>query len=487
MRYLVIGLDGAPPELLFGDERLTNLRHLMEAGCYGRLESTIPPTAAPAWMSLATSQDPGSLGIYGHRARPDYSSTGLEPVDFTAMHQSTVWDELAGHGQRSIILDGPPPYLPRRLKSACNGCPRTPDTSGAVSQPRAARYELERQVDGYPAGRWRVPVDEQARLRNEVVALAGHHFERARHLIQDHDWDFLQFVEVGGDRLQRAFWSRHDPRHRQHLLGNPDQNVIRDYYHYLDDELGSVLELLDDNTAVLVVSVAGAQCLDGGFCLNEWLIQEGLLVLEEYPARPTPFERLKVNWDQTRVWSEGGPQAQLFFNLNGREPHGAVDPAQYDQFAAELSGRLETLRDGTGQPLKVRVFKPIEIYRAARNVAPDLIVYLGDLHWSSVSSVGRRSLHIQAPDSALDDCAPAQFGSFVLAAPNSPLSGEIEGAHLFDLAPTLLELGGYPVPPSMQGRSLVAGLELTASGTGGLTPDEEEIVRERLRGLGYIE
>ena len=62
MKTLVIGLDSAAPEILFADERLTNIRRLMEAGCYGRLETVIPPITVPAWMCMSTSQDPGSLG-----------------------------------------------------------------------------------------------------------------------------------------------------------------------------------------------------------------------------------------------------------------------------------------------------------------------------------------------------------------------------------------------------------------------------------------
>jgi predicted AlkP superfamily phosphohydrolase/phosphomutase len=64
MKILLIGLDSASPEILFTDERLQNIRRIMEIGCYGRLESVIPPQAVPAWMCTATSQDPGSLGIW---------------------------------------------------------------------------------------------------------------------------------------------------------------------------------------------------------------------------------------------------------------------------------------------------------------------------------------------------------------------------------------------------------------------------------------
>ena len=77
MKILVLGLDCAAPELLLGYEDLPNIRRLMEVGCYGRLESVIPPITVPAWMCLATSQDPGSLGVYGFRNRTDHSYSGL--------------------------------------------------------------------------------------------------------------------------------------------------------------------------------------------------------------------------------------------------------------------------------------------------------------------------------------------------------------------------------------------------------------------------
>jgi hypothetical protein len=66
----------------------------------------------------------------------------------------------------------------------------------------------------------------------------------------------------------------------------------------------------------------------------------------------------------------------------------------------------------------------------------------------------------------------------ILVAPNSSLGGEVEGARLLHMAPTLLELGGYEIPPSMQGTSLTADTGYSAA--------EEELIRQRLSGLGYI-
>jgi len=105
MKILVIGLDGAAPELLFGDERLTNVRRLMEWGCYGRLESIIPPITVPAWMCMATSQDPGSLGVYGFRNRADHSYAGLGIVNSTSIQEIAVWDQVAREAHDLLVVD----------------------------------------------------------------------------------------------------------------------------------------------------------------------------------------------------------------------------------------------------------------------------------------------------------------------------------------------------------------------------------------------
>jgi len=66
------------------------------------------------------------------------------------------------------------------------------------------------------------------------------------------------------------------------------------------------------------------------------------------------------------------------------------------------------------------------------------------------------------------------------------LKGEIAGAHIMQMAPALLELGGYDVPTTMQGTSLLAGQTAQPADGGALSPYGEEIIRERLSGLGYI-
>jgi predicted AlkP superfamily phosphohydrolase/phosphomutase len=147
-----------------------------------------------------------------------------------------------------------------------------------------------------------------------------------------------------------------------------------------------------------------------------------------------------------------------------------IPASDYESFRDEIKSRFEALTDDEGRPLNSPVFRPEEIYRTVRNVPPDLIVHFGGLLWRSIGSVGHGKLHVQENDTGPDSCNHAQFGMFVLAAPNWPEPtssgaqpsvavplGEYHGAHLLDVAPTLLHLAGCPVPKTMQGRSWFAG------------------------------
>jgi predicted AlkP superfamily phosphohydrolase/phosphomutase len=484
MKILVIGLDCAAPEVLFSDEQLPNFRRLMELGCHGRLESIVPPITVPAWMCMSTGQDPGSLGVYGFRNRKDHSYAGLGIVNSASVRELALWDQVAREGKKAVVVGVPPGYPPRKVSGAFVAGFLTPDPRENVfTHPASLKEEITRLVGDYPVDVRNFRTHNKDWLKEEIHSMTRKHFRVLRHLMQNTEWDYFQFVEIGLDRIQHGFWKYHDPEHRQHEPGNPYRTVIRDYYRYLDDEVGQLLELLTDETAVLVVSDHGAQRLDGGFCVNEWLIRQGLLALHHYPEEVTPFAKLDVDWGRTKVWSEGGYYARVFLNVKGREPEGTIDPADYEKVRDEVKARLEATEDDLGRHMGTLVFRPEEIYRDVRNVAPDLIVHFGGLYWRSIGGVGYPTFHIQENDTGPDDCNHAQHGAFVLAAPGSPLQGKVEGAHLLDIAPTLLELGGYDPLPAMQGKSLLGS---GAVGAEGFSGREEELVRERLSGLGYI-
>jgi predicted AlkP superfamily phosphohydrolase/phosphomutase len=172
--------------------------------------------------------------------------------------------------------------------------------------------------------------------------------------------------------------------------------------------------------------------------------------------------------------------------VEGREPQGVLPASEYESFQNEMKARLESLPGENGQTMKSLVFKPQEIYRNVRNVAPDLIVHLGELYWRSIGTVGHAKLHVQENDTGPDGCNHSQYGMFILTAPNCLLTGAYESARLLDIAPTLLDLAGYEIPETMQGRSLVSGMEKKGPGGGSNNEESQRIVRDRLAGLGYV-
>lgn len=487
MKILVMGLDCAAPEILFTDDRLVNIRRLMDTGCYGKLESVIPPITVPAWMCMATSQDPGSLGVYGFRNRSDFSYEGLEIANSRSIREVTIWDQVAMEGGRSVIVGVPPSFPPRRVNGICVGCMLTPDTAAdAYTHPASVKDEIRSLVGEYPVDVKGFRTEDKDWLRDSIYEMTAKHFDVVRHYVQHAEWDYFQFVEIGVDRIHHGFWKHHDPSHKQYEPGNPYESVIRDYYRYVDRELGSVLELLDEDTIVLVMSDHGARSLDGGFCINEWLVRQGMLVLKDRPKQVTAFNSLDVDWSRTKAWSEGGYYGRVFLNVKGREPAGVIEPGEYDSVREELKEMLETVPDDRGNPMETRVFKPEEVYREVRRVAPDLLVHFGDLAWRAIGGVGYPDVYVQENDTGPDDCNHALHGAFVLASASNPLQGNLEGVRLLDLAPTLLDLAGHDIPTSMQGSSLIHGRASEPPQDAGFTAEGEDEVRRRLSGLGYI-
>ncbi len=117
-RVAVFGLDCAEPSLMFERwaDLLPNTQRLMASGTYGPLTSSMPPITVPAWSCMASSKDPGTLGIYGFRNRKDHSYDGLSIATSRAVREPRLWDILTDRGRDNIIVGVPgTSALPRRL------------------------------------------------------------------------------------------------------------------------------------------------------------------------------------------------------------------------------------------------------------------------------------------------------------------------------------------------------------------------------------
>ncbi|MDX6522872.1 MAG: hypothetical protein QOI17_385 [Gaiellales bacterium] len=454
-KLMIIGLDCAAPEIVFDDMRseLPVLGRLMEQGVFGPLESCDPPITVPAWSCMMSSKDPGTLGFYGFRNRKDHSYDGLAFATAEKVKDDRVWDILSRAGKHVVVLGVPQTFPPSAVNGEMIGCFLSPSTESKYTYPEELRDEIKQVVGDYMVDVPNFRTDQKDRILRDIHEMTKRRFQLARHLRDTRPWDFFMMVEMGPDRLHHGFWRYYDPKHPDYEPGTPYEAAFRDYYRYLDSEIGSLIEGLDDDTALMVVSDHGAQAMFGGIQVNEWLMREGYLKLLD-PAAKGPVKPDMIDWANTRVWGDGGYYSRIFLNVRGREPQGLVEPSQAEPLRDELIAKLEALGDEQGSPIGTRVFRPEQLYHQVNGVPPDLICYFGNLTWRAIGTVGDGRIHVRENDTGPDDANHAKFGIYIFEGPGMPQAAP-QGASLFDIAPTVLRLLDQPVPADMQGRSLV--------------------------------
>jgi predicted AlkP superfamily phosphohydrolase/phosphomutase len=353
----------------------------------------------------------------------------------------------------------PQTYPPKPVNGIQVGCFLSPSTTNPdrpYTYPASVMQEIEATVGDYLVDVPNFRTDDKEYLLRQIYAMTEKRFKLVKKWIAEKDWDFFMFVEMGTDRIHHGLWKYHDPTHHKYEVHPTLNQSIYNYYRYIDSEIGQILDLVDENTTVFVVSDHGAKKMDGGICVNEWLIKEGYLTLKSQPVTLTSIDKCEIDWSKTKVWGDGGYYARIFLNIEGREPQGIVKSGEVEALRNELKAKFEALVDPDGVNIGTTVYKPEEIYKERNGVPPDLIVYFGDLFWRSVGTVGHDSIYTFDNDTGPDDCNHAQFGIVIKhdpAAYEGPGGRELTGLQLMDMAPTILKQLDVPVPADMQGKA----------------------------------
>ena len=458
-RVAVIGLDCGTPQLLFDElqAEVPAIAELMRRGMHGPLASITPPITIPAWACAMTGKTPGQLGVYGMRNRKDTTYDGLSLATSLSIQEPTVWDLLGARGLQSLLIGVPPGYPIRPVEGWRISCFLTPPTAETWTHPGDLRGEIEDELGGEPYI-FDIPnFREQGEdaVLERVFQMTERRFRVARRLARTKPWDYFMLVEMGPDRLHHVFWQHVDPKHPKYVAGNRFESAFRDYYRALDREVAALLEALPDDAVVILMSDHGARRMDGGVCFNEWLQREGYLSFTDTPLVPTAIGKAPIDWSKTAAWGDGGYYGRLFLNVKGREPQGKVEPADYERVRDELVQALEAMPGPNGDPLGTKVYKPQDVYPEVRGVAPDLIVYFGDLEWRSVGQVGTGEVFTYENDTGPDGANHDRTGVFAMAGlPGQPL-GRQEGLGLLDVGPSILSLYGVEPPEGTIGRSFL--------------------------------
>ena len=195
------------------------------------------------------------------------------------------------------------------------------------------------------------------------------------HMLELFDEGLLFFYFSSVDQGMHMLYHYMDDEHPLFVHDELLATGARTLYEEMDEALGRVLEFVDDDTTLIVMSDHGFSPFYWGVNLNTWLLEHGYVTLRD-PSRQGQLPLfLNVDWSRTTAYAVG--LQGLYVNLRNRETHGIVAPGtEYEQLLDRLEADLLAMRDERSGKAPVRlVFRPRDHWQGAYlDNAPDIVV-----------------------------------------------------------------------------------------------------------------
>jgi predicted AlkP superfamily phosphohydrolase/phosphomutase len=456
-KVFILGIDGAFPEYIFGEwlEELPNLKKLMGEGVHARLNSTIPPLSATAWTSIYTGKPPADTGIFEYVYRKNFSYNDIHVITSKNLKERSIWEIASQYGVKSAVcyLLLTWPIKPFNGWMICDSLLASLRDSSESVYPKELAKELEDSLGEVP------PLDLPGfRNLTKEEAIQGlydlteKHVSLMKYLLKNKDWRLFFGLIALSDRMNHSFWRYMDRDHRKYEPNSKFQNALKDYYKFVDNKLGEMLNLLDEDTKIIVLSDHGITRMHSRINLTDWLVKEGYLVLKETLKEKKEFKLEMVDWSKTQVFAIGAYEGQIFVNLKGREPEGIVEEADYDSLISSLERKLKDIKGDDRSSLDTKIFKKKDYFKGkCENLAPDIIVYFDNLHYGcNTTLIGNETLWSPNTAKGSDDACHSRQGIFVMN--NGKTKGNLGEISYLDVAPTVLNLLGIKIPKDMNGK-----------------------------------
>ncbi len=520
---------------------LPTLKRLIKTGVSGELESTLPPVTSPAWPSFMTGKNPGRHGVFDF-IRP--SAGSFDMVNASQIDGRMLWEYLSEANLSVGVLNVPITYPPRRVNGYLVPGLLSPD-QGKTTWPPGLLAPYEAELGAYRlTPRVAYKSGSEDALIADLADLIETQSRYALRLAQDRPTDLMMIHFLAPDIAQHALWKHQDPEHPLHRpeLAARYGTAIRDVYARLDATIAQLVEQLPDEATVIVMSDHGFGPLHRIANLNNLFIEAGLMALKRDPwvrLRAWAFKRgltpvaawkvieriglqdtawrvskktrnrvasrflgfEDVDWGRTLAYSMGHV-GQVYLNLAGREPHGIVEPGEYEAVRERVSAALRELRDpATGRPLVEQII-PREQAACGPHAerGPDLHVVMDGYRTIAFPLFASDGKVLTAQIRGDSGCH-RRHGVLIAAGPGLARGQVLDGARIVDLAPTIMHLMGVPLPDDMDGRVLEQALSAefralhpitwqpaTPAGQAAadLSSEEQAEVEDRLRALGYL-
>jgi predicted AlkP superfamily phosphohydrolase/phosphomutase len=532
MKTLVIGLDAATWDVvddLLDRDKLPTIASLVKAGVAGPLDSTRPPMTPLAWTSAATGVNPGKHGIYDFLDQ-DQSTYRIRPTSFSDLSTPAIWDVFDDRDRSIGIVNFPLASPPPAVDSFFVAGIPAPDPD-ALAHPPALQDRLVNS--GYRVQPETTHEDGAEAYFEEIAELITRRCDLALELLSEHDVELLWTVFMGIDWVQHYLWNAE-------IEG---ENAVERLYRHVDSTVGRLVDPVEEDWRVLLLSDHGAGEIRGKIHLNTLLEQwDHLAAAEETPgvrqrtvdlAKQTMYavgSRLpdairqavkrqvadetlvdvreaagigqldmhrRIDWERTDAFSYGY-MGRVFLNLEDRYPSGQVSNTDAETLRQALVERFESAtRPETDERLFARAIPGEEAYTGPEtDRAPDILLEPTD--WAYMVYGDFETPWLHEPRERIADHHPT--GLYVLAGDGVRDIDDRLPASIVDIAPTLLYMHDLPLIEGMDGEVLDVFIEqfrnardkqfLSATALGQRTVAESgretDDVKNRLEDLGYL-
>jgi predicted AlkP superfamily phosphohydrolase/phosphomutase len=365
-RVFVVGIDGTPYSFLkrcIEAKDLPNMALLAEQGSFRRMNSVIPTVSCVAWSSFMTGTNPGKHAIFGFQDRRPQTYETYIPLS-TDQKGRTLWEVLSEHRKRVVVINVPETFPPRQVNGVLVSGFLTPDLKKGVYPPDKLPLleQMGYRIDVDP---WKGREDDKGPFLEDLNATLDARTRSAFKLMESEPWDFFMVLVMGTDRINHFLWEHMETGHPTYAP------AFLDYYRKIDRFIGQLMDCLDDQTTLVVLS-------DHGFCtvkqevyVNHFLEQQGWLRFR------AEGERLKLNQIHEDSIAYSLDPGRIYIHLQGREGRGRVAPgSEYERIRDELATSLGELKEPrSGEPMIDRVYRREELFTGSyAEHGPDLVM-----------------------------------------------------------------------------------------------------------------
>ncbi|HEU5469380.1 MAG TPA: alkaline phosphatase family protein [Actinophytocola sp.] len=382
-RALIIGIDGgdfAAIDPLVEQDLLPNIAGLLRRGASASTMCTWPAHTAPGWSTFVSASKPGGHGIYQFFDTQD-PGYGARITTADALGRSSVWDWLAAQGYTLGLVNIPMSHPPADLPGYQVSWPLEHTTR--YCRPRSLLGELAKAGAHFQSDLATMFRGDYGYLYEAEANVAA----RARsmsHLLRTHPTDLAMVVFTEVDRVGHHYWHYIDPAHPRHEAAPRDSGfdaALRRAYVAVDEAIGELLALVDEDTVVVLVSDHGLGIGRYALSVHSLLADAGLLA-----TRPAGSgsgiaswfagDGVEVDFTRTRAYLPVPGSYGINVNLRGRQRDGTVDESERDAVLDEVAELLRGVRlpDGGGPVVRDVIPREVAYPGPHTESAPDLLV-----------------------------------------------------------------------------------------------------------------